>query len=456
MLRKLLKLRRGEGMPVLLGASSHFGLLASYYILRPIRDEIASNDRDWIPLLWTSVFFVMLVAVPLYGMLTRRMPRRQFIPLANTIFACCLLAFIGLLRIEGPAQPVIERVFYVWASVFNLFVIAVFWSFMADLFRNEQGRRLFGLLAVGGTLGAMSGGLLTSEFITLLGRPGLLAGSIALLMAATAGLIELDRRTRRLEAKLAPDSGAESNSGRAVEGSVTSGLLAVARSPYLLAICGFLLLYTFSSTFLYFQRAEIVGVTITDRAQRTQIFARADVIVNALTLFGQGFLVSRAMRIVGVGFTLLALPIFTMIGFTALGLTVQDVYEIAVDEAGKETATLIAVGGSALWVVIAFDIARRVGNFAFAKPAREVLFTLVTRQQKYQSKPFIDTVVYRGGDMTSGWIFAGLQALGGTLSTIAFFAVPFAALWGGLALLLGRMHDRRVRATEAPGYRADE
>ena len=465
MLQRLMKVRPGEGIPVLLGASSHFGLLASYYIIRPIRDEIAANDREWIPLLWTSVFFVMLVAVPLYGMLTHRMPRSRFIPLANSVFAACMLAFIALLHWEGPWLPVIERVFYVWASVFNLFVIAVYWSFMADLFRSDQSRRLFGLLAVGGTLGAMSGGLLTSELIGAIGRSGLLVGSIILLFTATAGMMVLDRSDRRnrdgfdlggahegiaRSPQRTQDADAPDAADRPVKGDILSGLLAVARSPYLLAICGFLFLYTFTSTFLYFQRVQIVGLSITDRAERTQLFARADIIVNAITLLGQAFLVSRVIRLAGIGITLLALPVVTILGFTVLGLSVGDVYERVTDETGAETMKLVAISGSALWIVIVFDMARRASNFIFAKPAREILFTLVTRQQKYQSKPFIDTVVYRGGDMASGWAFAGLQALGGSLSAIAFIAVPFAAIWGALALLLGRMHDRRVRATEAP------
>lgn len=443
--------RRGEWAGVILAALYHFCLLAAYYIIRPIRDEIAANNRDSIATLWTLVFFVMLVVVPLYALLTKHVPRRWFIPLVNGFFAACLVLFAFGLRMEGEIGLAIDFTFYVWASVFNLFVVAVFWSFMANLFHHEQGRRLFGLIAVGGTLGAMSGGLFTGELIQQYGVTLLLLGGVGFLCAATCCFMPLERGIgTRGPTHEAVESAEAARARGPVRGSIINGLLAVVRSPYLLAICGFLFLYTCTSSFLYFEKSQIVGLSFDDRELRTQLLARADVAVNLLTLFGQGLVFAWVLRRIGVGLTLLALPLVTLIGFLVLGVALEETYETLTDEAGAASARLAAVGGSALTIVIGFDVLRRASNFVLAKPTREVLFTLVSRQEKYQSKVFIDTVVYRGGDMVSGWAFEGLKALGLTLAAIALTAVPIAALWGGLALLLGRSHDRRARRENEP------
>lgn len=448
-MRRALRLEYGELAPVLLSLIYHFCLLAAYYALRPVRDEIAAHDRDVIPILWTWTFIVMLLAAPAYAFITRRFSRAIFIPIANLFFASNLIVFILFMKTDPAAttSSTIERVFYVWASVFNLFVIAVFWGFMADLWRNDQGKRLFGLIAVGGTLGAMSGGLFTSEFVTRLGTPTILTGSIALLLMATACAIVLHLLSaRRMNHEIA--TGAR-RAESPVQGTVTTGLLAVARSPYMLLICGFLLLYTATSSFLYFERSEIVGLALTDREARTQLFARADVFVNAFTLLGQGFLIARLLRWIGVGLTLAALPVVTMIGFALLGVGLVEEYAPVVEN-GETTRKLIAVNAGALWIVVGFDALRRISNFVFAKPTREVLFTLVSRQEKYQSKTFIDTAVYRGGDMVTGWAFDGMKTFGLSLAVIAWIAVPISIIWGGLAIALGRMHDRKVDASIDP------
>lgn len=454
-MRRALRLEYGELAPVLLSLIYHFCLLAAYYALRPVRDEIAAHDRDVIPILWTWTFIVMLLAAPAYAFITRRFSRAIFIPIANLFFASNLIVFILFMKTDPAAttSSTIERVFYVWASVFNLFVIAVFWGFMADLWRNDQGKRLFGLIAVGGTLGAMSGGLFTSEFVTRLGTPTILTGSIALLLMATACAIVLHLLSaRRMNHEIA--TGAR-RAESPVQGTVTTGLLAVARSPYMLLICGFLLLYTATSSFLYFERSEIVGLALTDREARTQLFARADVFVNAFTLLGQGFLIARLLRWIGVGLTLAALPVVTMIGFALLGVGLVEEYAPVVEN-GETVRKLIAVNAGALWIVVGFDAFRRISNFVFAKPTREVLFTLVSRQEKYQSKTFIDTAVYRGGDMVTGWAFDGMKTFGLSLAVIAWIAVPISIIWGGLAIALGRMHDRKADAsTDASGPPVD-
>ena len=443
-----LRLEPGEGAAVALSLVYHFCLLAAYYALRPVRDEIAAHDRDVIPALWTYTFFVMLVAAPAYAVLTQWMSRNVFIPIANLFFASNIVIFIIFMKTDPIAatSSTVERVFYVWASVFNLFVIAVFWGFMADLWRNDQGKRLFGLIAVGGTLGAMTGGLLTGEFVKDIGTSNVLIGSIVFLIIATGCAILLHRLAVRAGSKTS--RGAASNADSAVRGHALNGLLAVIRSPYLLAICGFLLLYTATSSFLYFEKSEIVGLAISDRAERTQLYARADVFVNALTLFGQGFLIARLLRWIGVGLTLAALPLVTMLGFALLGFSLREEYAAATDGSAS-MPVLVAVNTAALWIVIAFDAFRRIANFVFAKPTREVLFTLVSRQEKYQSKTFIDTAVYRGGDMATGWAFDWMKGMGLSLSVIAWIAVPMTLIWGGLALMLGRMHDGRAVRTQA-------
>jgi len=416
LLRRAVDVRPHEVRALLWSFGYFFCLLCSYYILRPLRDEmgVAGGVRN-LQWLFTGTFLAMLLAVPLFGAIVARLPRRRFVPLAYRFFIVNILIFFLLLRLD-VATVQVARAFFIWVSLFNLFVVSVFWSLMADLYRNEQARRLFGFVAAGGTAGALLGPTLTAGLAVPLGPVNLLLISVVFLEIA----VQCVRRLLRA-APAAGDGQAETSaapSDEAIGGGVFAGITEVLRSPYLLGICLYILLYTTTSTFLYFQQAHIVAGAFDDPAERTRVFALIDLCVGLLTLLIQCFLTGRIMPRLGVGPTLGILPLLTLLGFAALA---------------------IAPG---LVALVSFQATRRAANFAISRPAREVLFTVIGPEQKYKAKNFIDTAVYRGGDAVSGWAFAGLSGLGLGLSAIALVTLPIAALWLALSLHLGRRQER--------------
>jgi len=420
-LKKIIPIKREELVPVLLATAYGFCILFSYYILRPVRDEISAADRGNLQLLWTVVFFVMMGAVPLYSALVSRFSRGVFIPMANRFFWLNLVAFyVALEFLPLEARPWIDRVFYVWASVFALFVVTVFWGFVVDLFRGEQGKRVFGIIAVGSSAGGILGSLFTSSvasavptFVLLLVAVVPLEGAawLAWLLHKRAGA---GQDTLRQEG---PDR---------VPGTAWSGIGIVFRSPYLRGIAAYIFLMTFASAVLYFQQAELVYGAITDRGVRTVFFARIDLAVNILTLLTQGFLAAHILRWLGIGFSLALLPALVLLGFVGLG-----------------TYPLLAV-------LVVLQVLYRSGRYAISRPAREVLFTVVGREERYKSKAFIDAAVYRGGDLVSGWIYAGLAWIGLGVGAIALVAVPVMGAWVATGLFLGRAQEEKARLAESP------
>ena len=404
--------RAAETAPMLLATAYGFCILFSYYLLRPVRDEISAADRGNLQLLWTAVFFVMLAAVPLYSAAAARWPRAVFIPLANRFFAANLLAFFAALYLlPATARVWIDRVFYVWLSVFALFVVTVFWGFVADLFRNEQGKRLFGFIAVGSSLGGIAGSSTTA----------LLAQHIPVFMLLLLAVLPLEaaaRLARALDGYASREPAALRSEAARVGGSAWSGIVPVFRSPFLRQIALWLMLMTFASTIVYFVQAHMVGEAFADRALRRAFLARLDFAVNVLTIATQGLLTAHVIRRIGVGLTLALVPAVAALGFLGLG-------------AYPLPAALVAMR-------VLYDS----GRHALAKPAREVLFTLVSREERYKSKAFIDAVVYRGGDLLSGWAYAGLAALGLSAGAIALVAAPLAAVWAVIGLRLGRAEQR--------------
>lgn len=417
LLRRLVVLRPGEGRALTWSFLYFFCLLCGYYVLRPLRDEMGiAGGIENLPWVFTATFVVMLLAVPLFGAIASRYPRRTFVPLVYYFFIANLLVFYLLFQSEASSQWV-ARAFFVWVSVFNLFVVSVFWSLMADLYRNEQARRLFGFIAAGGSAGAIAGPLLTATLVTQVGAVNLLPLSALLLGLATFCIHRLLAwaRSRGIESE---------TDERPMGGSVLAGLRLVAGSPYLLGICLFVLLYTTLSTFLYFEQAHIVKESFAGPAERTRTFALIDLAVNVLTVSLQVFVSGRVMSRFRLGVALAALPVAAVIGFVALALA------------------------PTLAVLVAFQVARRAGNYALTRPAREVLFTVVGRETKYKAKNFIDTVVYRGGDAVSGWAFGLLTAAGLSLAAMAWLAVPLALAWLGTGLALGRRHERLRTQTD--------
>ena len=411
MLRRIVDVKLGEVTALLWSFAYFFCVLCSYYILRPLRDEMGIeggvNNLQWV---FVGTFVAMLFAVPLFGALAARLPRHRLLPLVYYFFIVNLLVFFLLLK-SGIATAAVARAFFIWVSVFNLFVVSVFWSYMADLYNNEQARRLFGFIAAGGSAGAVVGPLLTASLVRSLGMVNLLLASAALLLLAIVCIRALARWAMdELPARAA-------QADRPIGGGMLNGVQQVLRSPYLLGICVYILLYTMLSTFLYFEQARIVADSFSDPTSRTRLFALMDLAVNALTILGQVLVTARIIARFGVSVTLSLIPATVALGFLALAAF------------------------PTLAVLVTFQVVRRAGNFAVARPTREILYTVVSREQKYKSKNFIDTVVYRGGDAVSGWLYAGLAAVGMGLSAIALVAVPVALVWLYTGVALGRKQE---------------
>jgi AAA family ATP:ADP antiporter len=391
---------------------------------------IAGGVRN-LPWLFTGTLVAMLLLHPPFAALVSRLPRLRFVSITYRFFMLNLLIFFVLLKFSTEAQNIwVGRAFFVWISVFNLFIVSVFWAFMADTYDIRQGKRLFGFIGVGGTLGGILGSLITATLAGPVGPVNLLLISVVLL---ELGVLAVRRLARISDGWGAPpalgaaggSAGANGDAGNAddaaggdretpIGGSFLAGITHVMRSPYLLGIVAYMLLYTITATFLYFQQAEIVAATFDDRAVRTSFFARLDLLVNILTVGTQLFLTGRIIKLLGVAVTLAILPIMVMIGFTGLGLM------------------------PTLAVLATIQVLRRSTNFAVARPTRETLYTILPREDKYKAKNFIDTFVYRGGDQIGAWSYALMGWLGLTMVGIAFATVPLAGVWLLVAFWLGR------------------
>jgi AAA family ATP:ADP antiporter len=428
-LRRVVEVREPEVAAVLWSCAYFFFILSAYYVLRPIRDEmgVAGGVRN-LAWLFSATLLGVLLVHPLFTALVARLPRRRFVPFIYRFFILNLVIFFLVFRVAEAGQSVwIGRVFFVWTSVFNLFVVSVFWSFMTDLYRPSQSQRLFGLVAVGGTLGAVLGASITSGLSHFLSPASLLLVSALLLEIAARAARALDGEEKRVASAAEPDEAAATRSpGEVIGGAVLDGIWQVARSPYLLGIAVIMLLFTISSTFLYFQQADVVGRAFkSDPQARTRLFANIDLAVNVLTLVTQVFVTGRVLRWLGVALGLAFLPLMTLIGFSIL-------------------ATAPVLGA-----VVVFQVLRRAGHFAIERPAREVLYTVLARTEKYKAKNFNDTFVYRLGDQLGAWSYTAIAWVGFGLSGLALTMVPVSAVWLGLALWLGARH-RQMRQAAPP------
>jgi AAA family ATP:ADP antiporter len=406
LLRRFVHVKDEELAALLWAGAYYFCLLASYYVLRPLRETVGvAGGTKNLPNLFLGTLLGTLALNPLLSWLVARFPRRRFVPWVYHFFAAHILIFYVLMRGFSLSRNLyVAYAFFVWTSVFTLFVVSVFWGFMADLFRQEQGKRLFGFIGLGGTLGAMLGAAATERLSQL--------GPVLLLLAA--GLLELavlciSRLVHifRVDA-VAPGSRPENEgTGR----HVLDGVTLVLRSPYLLGICLFLFIYTLTSTFLYFEQANLVAALKGDAA-RTGMFARIDFYVNVVTMLCQVLLTGRLLERLGVGRTLIVLPLLTMVGFAALALA------------------------PGLGLLLVFQVLRRGTDYGITRPAREVLFTVLAREDKYQAKSFIDTFVYRGGDALAATIQKMLAA--GGMPVLTLVTLPLCLVWAVISLLLGR------------------
>lgn len=399
-----------------------FTLLAGYYVLRPLRDEmgIAGGVKN-LPWLFTATFLALIVAQPIYGALVARLTRARFIPVVYHFFASNLLLFWLLLTLQVGTATV-ARVFYVWLAVFSLFAVAVFWSFMADIFTADQGKRLFGFIGAGGTAGALLGPVMTLGLVSL-GPVNLLLAAVILLEAAVFCVWRLEHATTMHEAHHAEPP--------RLGGSAFAALPELMRSPYLLSIAAWISLQSFCATILYFQQIHLVAAGVHGAGAQTRVFAAIDLAVNLLTLATQVFATGHLLKRFGTGVTAAALPAIYIVGF------------LAVFAAPTLTVVLIA------------QVAQRWFHFAVATPARQVLYTVLGREEKYKAKNLIDVVIYRGSDALYGWVYDSLQALGLKLGAIALVSVPVAAIWLVISAALGRAQERRAERLDTAAASGD-
>jgi len=421
-LRRAIDVETKEVAALLWAFAYFFAIMCAYFILRPVRDDMAiAGGVRALPWLFTGTFIVMLCVVPFFGALVSRFPRRKFIPIVYWFFIANLLVFWALLQ-SGVSTVYVARAFFIWTSVFNLFIVSVFWSFMVDLFCEQQGRRLFGFVAAGGTAGTLVGPLVTLSTAAVIGTYNLLLVSVVFLVFALSCVGQLLKSVDELNGRSASKTLSAPSDEHGIDGGIFSGVTEIAKSPYMIGIGIFIALFTWTSTFLYFQQANIIASAFDNSLERTQVFAAINLAVSTLTILTQIFITGRFMKAFGVRIAVAFLPAVTMVGFALFALA------------------------PTLAMLIVFQVIRRASNFAITRPGREMLFTVVTKEQKYKSKNFIDTVVYRGGDAVSGWAFVGLnRGLSLDLSVIAAICVPIAAAWMGLAWVLGNRQMRLAK-----------
>lgn len=427
-LQRFLNIRHDELKPVLIAAVFFFCVLSALMLLRPAREALGmQRGMETVRWLFIATVFVTFLVNPLFGLLVSRFHRLAFTAATYLFIVVGLLGFHALLTLAPSAIGELSgQVFYVWFSVCNLFATMLFWALMADRFSPEQSKRLFGVIAVGGTLGAIFGPWLARILVHPLGTPALLpVAAVFLLLALAAAwwLSTIPPTTAGAGAR----HGALQGGQQVIGGSAWEGLRCIMRSPYLLAICAYVLIVAVMATFIYFTRLQMVAALGTDRDLRTATFAEIDMITQAATLLLQALASGHLMKRLGTTTALALLPLTAALGF--LGL---------------------AIAGS-LSALIAFEATFRAVQRGIMRPARETLFTAVSRTERYKAKSFIDTFVYRSGDVAGAQTEGALTRLGMGLAALTAFALPLAAVWMALGIWLGRMQRRRadeVTATE--------
>ena len=420
--------RRREFVPVAWSFTYFFCVLSSYYIIRPVREEMAvGGGPNTIPFLFIGTFVTMMFATSIFGWVASRYSRRVFLPWVYLFFISNILIFgfvFSQARASGEDYIWLGRVFFVWLSVFNLFVVSVFWSFMADIYTREQGRRLFGLITSGGSIGALIGGLITSSLTTTIGFQNLLPLSAALLLFA---IICIGRLKNWVHHEHEDDIEQTVESHKPLGGNPLAGLTHLFSSNYFLAIALMSLVASLLGTALYMFRAELISEAILDTDARIRFFSNMNNAANTLALIAQMFLVKQVVTRFGIGRSLILFPLASIIGFAILAFE----------------PTLMAVA--------ILDVVRRGLGFGFAKPSTDMLYSVVTPEEKYKTKNAIDTAIYRGGDVVGTWAIRLLSIIGLSIAGIAIVMVPFALVSAFVALWLGRDYKRKARALKLSG-----
>jgi AAA family ATP:ADP antiporter len=389
-------------------------------MLRSVREAMAIvSGVQNIPWLFTGTFVVMMMAAPVFGWIASRYARKKFIPWVYYFFIVNILLFYAAFLFAQHneiSQVWISRAFFVWLSVFNLFVVSVFWSFMADVYDKDQSRRLFGVISAGGSAGALLGPLATSALVVPIGFQNLLPLSALLLSVGVFCVYRLRGWVRQSDL----DDAESVESGKAIGGSALAGMKLVVTSPFYAAIATALLCASFLGVATYMYMAQLVSVTFDTTDEQTRVFALLDALTNAIALIGQLIIVKHAVRWLGVGSTLAILPIVSIAAFLLLAMNPVFI------------------------VIAALQVVRRSITFGLTKPTNDMLYTVVSPEAKYKAKNFIETAVYRGSDLVSTWTIRAMSGIG--VTGVALVCIPIAAIWTVLAFYIGREYKKRYEA----------
>ena len=407
------------------GAIWFFLVLAGYYILRPIREQIsATYGVENLSEMFWATFIVMLLAIPLFSALVDKFHRKWLVPSIYVFFIVTLLLFSAAMRwLPAEKQVWVARVFYVWISVYGLFIVSFFWSVVGDLLTTEQGRRVFGVIASGGSVGGLVGSLVAGQLVGPLGIANLILIPAAFLFVSLLVYISLERTFQRSLTRAGNDESSQLKSGRATGGNPFAGFVAVLKSKYLGAICLYGVCMAACGTTVYFQQSEIVEAAFETQEARTEYFAGVNFSVSIVTLVFQFVIVGWLMRNIGLGWTLATLPLAYVVGLTALAIS------------------------PTIGVMAVISVIGRSAEYGFCNPAREVLFTTVNREDRYKAKSFIDTVVRRGGDSIVGSGNSWVRELGAAaVATLSWVIIATAFFWALLSLFIGKENSRVAAA----------
>jgi len=420
-LSRFVPVKPKEASALIISCGYFYLVLCAYYIIRPIRSEmVIANGVDniqWLMLMTTLVLFMI---TPIFGWVTSRFRTRQFLSYCTLFFASHLIIFYLLFAVE-QRSPTVTRAFFIWVNVFNMFIVSLFWSFMNDVFSQGQSKRLFAFIAAGGTAGAISGPVITTSLIDTLGLAPLLLISATILSGSIICIMWLTR-WQNIDFKHPTTNSTQTHSvrNRALKGGVWDGLLLVIKSPYLAGMCLLIALYAISITFVEIQQARLVEQTFDNPSQRTKLFSQIDFAANVLTLVFQLFITSRVIQWIGYRATFMLIPIGITIGFGLMAAV------------------------PTLAVMIGVQVFRRAGDYSIMKPTREMLFSVVTREEKYKAKNFIDTAILRTGDTGGAWAYTGIKAMGFATTSFAFISITLGLAWCATAYWLGNQFLKKT------------
>jgi AAA family ATP:ADP antiporter len=421
-LQRLAQIEPDERPAVAAAFALFFCVLCGYFMLRPVRETIGTvlGEKE-VEDLFVATWVGSIAVIPIYGLACSYLPRAVVLAAVYALFGGSLLVLAGEMNVD-PGNLAAARFFYVWISIFNLFVVSVFWTLMVDRTSSEQAKRLFGVIAAGGTIGGLIAPVITDFLVERVGRTGVLVTSASLFAIAIVCQMILLRVWRR-----SPKAGADTSSReKPIGGNPFAGITRVLRSPYLLGFCLFVFLLASVTTFLYFDQLRLVKEAFPNEDDRTQVFARIDFVVQALTLLTQVFFTGRIATRLGLAVLLVSVPLAMLGGFLTLALI------------------------SNFWVLAVVMVIRRAGEYALTRPGREILFTSVDTETKYKAKNFIDVVVYRGGDALSAQVRGGLKASDISSAALALVGAGLALVWAVVGWWLARRHETQPAPLGSP------